>query len=560
MRHLLLFSLILLHGMTYAQDDPVFKVREILYKIGDDPSWSSVQLDDSDWTSQYPIMEDGSILWYRYNIGIHSAPEALRQYGIELEAYGEYELYWDGELIGKNGNPGQEAILPPEGELWTTYSIPTHLTDSGTHVLAIRASLLHFPDHTRIFELDIDYYDDLLTEGLIENAYMHMFAGAFLIVSLYFLFLFISNKKAYSTLVFSVCCLLVFALVLTVFSREYTTMHYSLHVIRLQVISVLLLGISFLIPFYFSMQFPFPGQKWFLMAYGGILFIMLFIEPHAFGAKSVVAVSSTWTFSFGIVVYGAYQKVKGARLVIITLLLSMAIFLSIGFVVSLYAGLGLILLGMLYLLSIRIRDQQLAYEESLVQSTRLQLELLKKNIQPHFLLNTLTSLIDWVEEAPKKGVQFIEALAKEFELFNQVGDKMLIPIDQEIELCRSHLEIMTYRKEINYSWEDEGIDSNETIPPAVLHTLLENGITHSLPLPDNSIKFKLIYESTSDFKSYTFLSFATISKPSSDLEEGTGSKYIKARLTESYGDSWEFTSQPTEDGWKNTLKIHSVEK
>ncbi len=551
--------MIFIHGIALAQD-PVFKVHQTLYKIGDDPSWSSVHLDDTDWTRRAPILEDGRILWYRYNIEILSAPENLRQYGIQLEAYGEYELFWDGKLIGKNGNPGQESTLPPEGELWTTYGIPVHLTDTGNHVLAIRASLLHFPDHTRIFGLEIDYYDDLLTEGLIENAYMHMFAGAFLIVSLYFLFLFINNKKAYSTLVFSICCLLVFCLVLTVFSREYLPMHYSLHVIRLQVISVLLLGISFLIPFYFSMQFPFPGQKWLLLAYGGILLVMLFVQPHAFDSKAVSAVLSTWILSFGIVIYGVYKKVRGARLVIVTLLLSMAIFIGVGFVVSLYAGLGLILLGMLYLLSIRIRDQQLAYEESLVQSTRLQLELLKKNIQPHFLLNTLTSLIDWVEEAPKKGVQFIEALAREFELFNQIADKMLIPIGQEIELCRSHLEIMAYRKEIDYSWEDEGIDSNQTIPPAVLHTMLENGITHSLPLSDNSIRFKLSYESNGDFKCYTFLTFATIAKQSPVLAEGTGSKYIKARLTESYGTKWEFTSQPIEQGWKNTLKIYSGEK
>lgn len=38
-------------------------------------------------------------------------------------------------------------------------------------------------------------------------------------------------------------------------------------------------------------------------------------------------------------------------------------------------------------------------------------------------MNTLTSLTDWVEEAPKKGVLFIEALAKEFDLFNQIENK-----------------------------------------------------------------------------------------------------------------------------------------
>jgi len=267
-------------------------------------------------------------------------------------------------------------------------------------------------------------------------------------------------------------------------------------------------------------------------------------------------VLSMWCFSFGMVAYGAYKNVRGARLVLVTLLLSVVVFLASGFVISLYTGLGLILLGMLYLLSLNMKAQRLAYESSLVQSTRLRLELLKKNIQPHFLMNTLTSLIDWVEEAPKKGVLFIEALAKEFDLFNQIENETLIPISQEIALCLQHLEIMKYRKEIDYSWEEEDIDPSEKVPPAILHTLLENGITHSLPLEDNSIKFKLVFESNSQCKSYTFLTFAARVKKSTSKEDGTGLKYIKARLTESYHQKWDLTSEATNHGWKNVLKIY----
>ena len=212
---------------------------------------------------------------------------------------------------------------------------------------------------------------------------------------------------------------------------------------------------------------------------------------------------------------------------------------------------------MLYLLSVRIKAQRLAYETSLVQSTRLKLELVKKNIQPHFLMNTLTSLMDWVEEAPKKGVQFIEALAKEFDLINQIEDQTLIPITQEIDLCRTHLEIMEYRKEIKYGWQEEGIDPEEKIPPAILHTLLENGITHSLPLDDNSIRFKLIYKSDQKAKSYTFLTFARRVNKQSEPKEGTGLKYIKARLTESYQLQWELVSEPAEHGWKNVITLYA---
>ncbi|WP_299436510.1 histidine kinase [uncultured Aquimarina sp.] len=552
--YFLLVSTLLL--VTACSQNPVHKEYETVFQIGDQQEWAAKNWNDQGWKKRIRLVPDGQIYWFRTRIDILKAPDSLQPYGIQLDVYGEYEVFWDGVLIGKNGNPGQEAVLPPEGKMWATFSIPTHLTGKGEHLLAIRSSLYYFPDHLGIWELKMDYYDDLLNDRLIESSYMHLFAGAFLIASFYFLFLFLSNKKEYATLIFSISCFLFFTLILAEFMKAYVVIHYSLHVVRLQIIGILMLGISFLIPFYFSMQFPFPKRKLFLIIYAGIL-LFFFLSRHVFELTANNMALSMWLFSFGIVMFGVYKKMKGARLVLLTLLLSVPIGFVTPFNKSLFAGFSLILLGMFYLLSLRIKEQRLAYENSLIQSTRLRLELLKKNIQPHFLMNTLTSLIDWVEESPKKGVLFIEALAKEFDLFNQIENQKLIPISQEIALCRTHLEIMEYRKEINYSLEEEGIDLDQKVPPAILHTLLENGITHSLPLEDNSIKFKLIFESNSHYKCYIFLTFAANVRRSTNNKEGTGLKYIKARLTESYHSNWDFTSEPTNHGWKNTLKIYS---
>lgn len=544
--------------VTSCSQSPVFKGYETVFKIGDQQEWAAKNWNDEGWKSGRFVVDGGRVFWSRTKIDILKAPESLHPYGLQLHVYGEYEVFWDGVLIGKNGNPGQEELLGPEGKMWATFSIPTHLTEAGEHLLALRSSLYYFPNHTRIEELDIAYYDELLTDRLIESSYMHLFAGAFLIAAFYFLFLFLSDKKEYAMLIFSVSCFLFFLLILAEFIKAYVPIHYSLHVIRLQIIGILMLGISFLIPFYFSMQFPFPKRKLLLIIYAGVLLFIFLSKYDYFELTANNMTLSMWLFSFGIAVFGGYRKMRGARLVLLALLLSVLISFVTSFNKSLFAGFSLILLSMFYLLSLRIKEQRLAYETSLVQSTRLRLELLKKNIQPHFLMNTLTSLIDWVEESPKKGVLFIEALAKEFDLFNQIENQTLIPIAQEIALCRAHLEIMAYRKEVNYFWEEEGIDPEQKIPPAILHTLLENGITHSLPLEDNSIKFKLIFESNSQYKCFTFLTFAAaVRQASGDREEGTGLKYIKARLTESYHSNWDFTSEPTNHGWKNVLKIYT---
>ncbi len=543
---------------TSCSKSPVFERYRTVFKIGDQEEWATKNWNDENWKRGIALIPEGQIFWSRTKIDILVAPKEFRPYGLQIDAYGEYEIFWDGVLIGKNGNPGQEANLPPEGELWTTYNIPTRLTTEGEHVLALRLSNYYFPDHVGRYEIEIDDYEDLLTGRLIESSYMNIFAGAFLIASIYYLFLFLSDKKEYPMLIFSASCFLFFILTMSQFVRTSVPIHYSLHVVRLEVISSLMFGISFLIPLYFSMQFPYPKRKLLLGIFAVVLLYFFIFNHHFFNFTIYNMAVSLWTFSFMIVLYGVFKKAKGALLVSFILLLCIVLRYSVSFNISLFAGFSLILLSMLYLLSLRIKEQRIAYETSLVLSTRLQFELLKKNIQPHFLMNTLTSLIDWIEEVPKKGVLFIEALAKEFDLFNQIENQTLIPIEQEIALCRTHLEIMGYRKEINYSWQEEGIDLDQKIPPAILHTLLENGITHSLPLEDNSIKFRLVYQWNSQFKSYTFITLAAgVRKRKTDIEEGTGTRYIKARLTESYHSKWEFTSEPTDHGWKNIIKIYT---
>ncbi|MEL7006202.1 MAG: histidine kinase, partial [Bacteroidota bacterium] len=433
----------------------------------------------------------------------------------------------------------------------------SHLANEGRHLLALRLSNYYFPDHVGKYGLEIDDYEDLVTDRLIETSYTHIFAGAFLIASIYYLFLFLGDKKEYPMLVFSASCFLFFVLTMTRFVRTTVPIHYSLHVVRLEIISGLIFGISFLIALYFSMLFSIPRRKFLLGIYVAVLMYFFIINHHFFDYTIYNMVISLLVFSFGITAYGVYKKEKGALLVSFILLLCIVLRYSVSFSISLYAGFSLVLLSMLYLLSLRIKEQRLAYENTLVLSTRLRLELLKKNIQPHFLMNTLTSLIDWVEESPKKGVLFIEALAKEFDLVNQMENETLIPIGQEIELCRTHIEIMQYRKEMKYTWEEEGIDNEEKIPPAIIHTLLENGITHSLPLKDNSIHFKLAFDSNKNYKCYTFLTKSGgIRRASDNNEEGTGIRYIKARLFESYHSKWGFISEAIDDGWKNEIRIY----
>ncbi|EZH75624.1 hypothetical protein ATO12_02215 [Aquimarina atlantica] len=548
---LLVFTILL---VSSCSRDRVSETKDSRYKIGDHPEWADKNWNDQQWENKVDVT-GGEIFWSRTKIEITKSPESFQRYGVFINTFGEYDVFWDGIQIGENGSPGQETTHDPSGELWATFSIPDTLATTGSHVLALRTSLHYYPNHSRKLHVYINDYDYLVRSELINTAFMHIFAGAFLIASLYFLFLFLSEKKKYPILIFSINCFLFFALIMVEYVKFYVPIHYSQHHIRLEIIGGLTFCIAILVPLYFSLQFPFPKQKIILLFYFAILLFVFLVNHYSYDLTAYNMSMTMWFFSFGIILFGVYKKMKGAIIVLLALILSALINAITYYDISLFAGFGIILLSMFYILSVRIKEQRLAYEESLVQSTRLRLELLKKNIQPHFLMNTLTSLIDWVEESPQKGVAFIEALAQEFKLFNQIESQTLIPIGQEIELCRTHLNIMEYRKEIKYHWEEENIDPDQKIPPAILHTLLENGITHGLPNDNNSITFKLIFETGDIYKTYTFLTIAKVRNAEKKIIEGTGIKYIKARLTESYASKWSFSSEAIPNGWKNSIKI-----
>ncbi|OSY88288.1 hypothetical protein WH52_05815 [Tenacibaculum holothuriorum] len=527
----------------------------IVFKTGDNISWANHNFNDSNWSNEKEIPKNEEIFWARKKVSIKTPIDSLQAIGLGINTFGAYEVFWDGVLIGKNGTPGNESNKI--GVVTQNFLIPNHLLRTGEHTIALRMSQRYEKEHLRGIYAYIYDYKKLVTNKLKDTIYINLLAGAFLLTTIYYFFLYISDRKQYTMLLFSLSSSLFFLLIIAEYIKFYIPIHYSNFILRLRIIGLLTLFISFLVPYYFAVQFSFPYRKWFFTVYGLLLIWAYLFYSHSYDYTAIFLAQMMWLSSTLIICFAIFKKQKNAVIVLIGLLLSFTVYKISIFDVSLFVSFAIISLCMFYLLSVKLKEQRLAFEHSIAESTRLKYELLKKKIQPHFLMNTLTSLIDWVEEAPNKGVEFIEALADEFDLLNQVENETLIPISQEIQLCKSHLNIMKFRKEIDYIWQDEGVknDTFQMIPPAVIHTLLENGITHCLPLENNSMRFKLIVTAHNKQATYTFLTYAKVRNAQKNTSDGTGFKYIKARLTENYGDNWEFNSESTESGWKNVITI-----
>ncbi|WP_316751810.1 histidine kinase [Pedobacter gandavensis] len=555
MNRFILFVILLL-SLASCKKEPNSLVTDLVYQAGDDKSWASPAYDDQNWAEARTNIKDG-IYWARIPLQLLKDKNPDEHLGLKVNAFGAFEVYWDGIYIGKNGSIKQAGKEESPGTESTCFMIPDSLAGKGKHLVAIRASQSYLSHDLRDVWITVGPYDELIKTPLIFASFINMTAGVFLVAAVYYLFIFInSRKKDYAVLIFCITSFLFFTLLIIEFSKFYISIPYSKFYLRLELIGLFNFLIALLIPLYFSIQFHFKRKR---LLFAVLLLSLLFIYGYNYGHYDLTSWCYSlvmWFAALGIVGDAMRRKEKGAGIVMAGLLLSALIdhFLHHDF--SLFISFNIIVLCMLYLHTIRTRDAEREYHSALLLSARLKTELLKKNIQPHFIKNTLTSLMDWIEESPKQGVVFIQALSAEFDLLNEIAEETLIPIEKEIELCKIHLKVMQFRKEINYNWSDSGIDPKETIPPAIIHTILENGITHSKPLPDGSIGFQLNLLNQPEFKQYTLLTIAENRGSKERKKSGTGFRYITARLRESYGEQWDFSSEAVDQGWKTTIKIY----
>ncbi|TZF93767.1 regulator [Chryseobacterium panacisoli] len=552
--HNFMFLLILLgilNPSVIRNEDPT-----PVYKTGDDMAWASKDYNDRNWSPERANTSD-KIFWSRTHLDLRKVENEVLPLGLQIESFGSFEVYWDGILIGNNGQIPQNGNPEIPGTESSYYRIPDHLISPGLHTVALRSSQSLLPHVQRGIGYKVDPYNSLLTEPLVTMSYMNLMAGAFLIAAVYYFFLYVNSKqKQWDILIFGIICFLFFSLLIMEYLKFHVVIPYSQFFIRLEIIGWLTFANALLVPLYFIIQFNFKKGTWLMAA---LLIALIFLYWSNYGHYDLTARLYSLAMliaSFIVVLNGIIQKEKGGFIAMLALLMSALVNRFVFYDFGLFISFTIIVLNMLYLHSIRTSVMEAERQNAILLSSRLQLELLKKNIQPHFLRNTLTSMMDWVEESPKEGARFIQALAAEFDIMNEISEQTLIPITTELELCRQHLSVMSFRKEINYIWEQNGIDETQLVPPAIIHTLLENGITHSEPLPGNTVKFMLRYFVTKE--GHHQYVFETIAKNRHILTEragGNGLKYIRTRLTESYEQNWRFDSHATENGWISIIQI-----
>ncbi len=547
------------------------KVTQMYVRQGDDIRWVSTPVDKGLWqlVNASEITRTPGISWVKQTFNL--LPENLEiQAPMAVYLYGEAsaEVYLNGVFVGRKGVPGVNAVAEQAGNIEANFYVPPGLLKPENNLLAIRFSS-HIPglkNYRLALEPRIGPYLD--PQRLRMNTYLPsiFLVSAIGIAAIFFgaRYALRQNEKAglWLALMFLFSVLQLSAELYHVFFN----FAYKWQLTRLALVFVFAIGSGVFLNLAIMAHFGIRATlRWVPVALALILSLPL-LQGASFN-QATFFVSVTYVLlAISLAGYLVYQRQKNARWLLGGLIvLSTAFAAPVGrFLDGTYyyaMSLGALALFILSATKLETTRKRAAQVEAL--SNRLELELLKKHLQPHFIMNTLMALSEWIVESPATGVKMIQSLAVEFRILYEVSGKSLIPLAREIKLCHTHLDLMSYRKKQRFRLDVSIANEDVQIPPALFHTLIENALSHNR-YQAAEIVFTL--SQTEDSALTTYIFSAPVGKLVRGSKEanssgGVGLSYIKARLEESWGDRATFTDRlasgptPAENVWRSVIEI-----
>ena len=132
--------------------------------------------------------------------------------------------------------------------------------------------------------------------------------------------------------------------------------------------------------------------------------------------------------------------------------------------------------------ALREAAERMARAETL--RARAELQLLRSQVQPHFILNVLHALLGLVRRDPARAEQALERLGELLRFGSEVhqADRDWVPLSREWEFVTSYLDLERIRlgDRLRVSIDAEPAALDVPVPPFALQPLVENAITHGV--------------------------------------------------------------------------------
>jgi LytS/YehU family sensor histidine kinase len=163
-------------------------------------------------------------------------------------------------------------------------------------------------------------------------------------------------------------------------------------------------------------------------------------------------------------------------------------------------------------LDAKIKAQHLEKELS-----QIRFEVLKSQINPHFMFNSLNVLSGLVNKDPYKAQQFIDEFSHIYRYVLETIEQPVSKLNKELDFMRSYffLQQIRYGENLTYSLNIPSELLDLVLPPLSLQVVLENAIKHNIVNENKPLNIEIYNEDS-------FLLVKNNIQPKISLNKSTG--------------------------------------
>ncbi|MEQ8927604.1 MAG: histidine kinase [Fulvivirga sp.] len=202
-----------------------------------------------------------------------------------------------------------------------------------------------------------------------------------------------------------------------------------------------------------------------------------------------------------------------------------------------------------------------------LKNKEMQLALLKSQINPHFLFNTLNSISTLISSSKEKARKVITQLSDVFRYALDSHSGVMVKLADELDFIENYIRIQQVRfgDRLQYETDIDGRCLGMDVPPMILQPLVENSVKYGIAPKDEGgtirVHIKKIAHGVYFEVSDNGLG-VNASKVLDGKSTGVGLKNSDRRLKSIFGRSAGLKIEPRKDGYtvKFTIPIENVYK
>ncbi|MGN8071413.1 sensor histidine kinase [Mucilaginibacter sp. SG564] len=322
-----------------------------------------------------------------------------------------------------------------------------------------------------------------------------------------------------------------------------------------------------------------------LLIWVAVLLLIFFSALPMDGPRKSVISTIISTLSYAIIIYGNilflypifYQKRKFVWYGVLVVLLLVVVGMLRGYIsiivyqyfsiikpvhISFWrllyyvpSGILIYILSLIFRISIAYFTLKQQTEEIMLQKSQAELNLLKSQVQPHFLFNTLNNIYYKVYKVDPPSANLIERLSDIMRYFVDESPKDVVPLSTEVAFIENYMALerirIRYGVIINF---EKAYQAELRIPPMLLMTFVENIFKHGInkSSKQNQIDISLVQKGG-------YLLFSTSNRWFNSTvptnTNGFGISNLSKRLSMLYGSNFELTTQKNGELYLAFLKI-----